>query len=63
MEGSIAELVEEWKQWEERILAFGIKEAATSKSLAAKMASMEGECTRNPIISNIPYSRKNWRLK
>ena len=43
LDGSIAELVEEWKQWEEKILAYGMREATTSKALAAKLTNTEGE--------------------
>ena len=41
LDGSIAELVGEWKQWE--ILANGKREATTSKVLASKLANTEGE--------------------
>ena len=43
LDGSIAELVGEWKQWEEKILAYGMREATTSKVLASKLANTEGE--------------------
>ena len=43
LDGSIAELVEEWKQWEEKILAYGMREATTSQVLASKLANTEGE--------------------
>ena len=43
LDGSIAELVGEWKQWEEKILAYGMREATTTKALATKLANTESE--------------------
>jgi len=43
LEGSVAELVEEWGRWQEKILAYGAKEATTSKALATKLASTVGK--------------------
>ena len=42
LEGSVAELVEGWKVWEEKILTYGWQEAGTSKALAAKLENYEG---------------------
>lgn len=44
LEGSVAELIEEWKKWEEKILVYGLKEAGTSKALATKIADAQGKC-------------------
>ena len=32
-----------WEKWEEKIVAYGMRKATTSKALATKLANTEGE--------------------